>query len=74
METVTVLRTFNPAEADLVSSMLNAAGLHSEIIHATAALTMDGYALTAGGVLVQVPESEAEEARQLINSSTSDSA
>jgi hypothetical protein len=66
METVTVLRTFNPAEADLISSMLNAAGLHSEVIHATAALTMDGYAMTAGGVLVQVPEVEAEEARQLI--------
>jgi hypothetical protein len=74
METVTVLRTFNPAEADLISSMLNAAGLHSEVIHATAALTMDGYALTAGGVLVQVPENEAEEARQLIDTPSPDSA
>ena len=54
--------------------MLNAAGLHSEVIHATAALTMDGYALTAGGVLVQVPENEAEEAKQLIDSPSSDTA
>jgi hypothetical protein len=74
METITVLRTFNPAEADLICSMLRAAGLHAEVIHATAALTMDGYAMTAGGVLVQVPESEADEARQLIQSPSSDSA
>ena len=74
METNTVLRTFNPAEADLICSMLRAAGLHAEVIHATAALTMDGYAMTAGGVLVQVPESEADEARQLIQSPSSNSA
>jgi len=74
MKTVTVLRTFNPAEADLISSMLNAAGLHSEVIHATAALMVDGYALATGGVLVQVPESEADEARQLIDTPSPDSA
>lgn len=74
METVTVLRTFNIAEADLVCSMLGAAGLHAEVIHATAALAVDGYALATGGVLVQVPESEADEARQLIQSPSADSA
>lgn len=74
METVTVLRTFNPAEADLICSMLSAAGLHAEVMHATAALTMEGYALATGGVLVQVPESEADEARQLIQSPSADSA
>ena len=74
METVTVLRTFNPAEADLICSMLRAAGLNAEVLHATAALSMDGYALTAGGVLVQVPESEADEARQLIQTPPADTA
>lgn len=73
MEMVTVLRTFDIAEADLVCSMLSAAGLHAEVIHANAA-AMVGYTITVGGVLVQVPESEADEARQLIQSPSADSA
>jgi hypothetical protein len=66
MEPVTVFRTFNPAEAELVCSRLNAAGLHAEVVHGTAALAMEGYSMTTGGILIQVPDGEASEARELI--------
>lgn len=66
MEPVTVFRTFSPAEAELICSRLNAAGLHAEVVHGTAALSMDGYSMATGGILVEVPDSEAEQARELI--------
>jgi hypothetical protein len=38
-----------------------------------AALSMDGYSMAAGGVLVQVPENYAAEARALIQSADNSS-
>ena len=66
MTLVTVLRTFNPAEAQLVRSRLDAAEIPAVVTHEIAALTMEGYSMAAGGVLVQVPEDRAEEARALL--------
>lgn len=66
MKLVTVHRTFNPAEADLIRSRLEAAGFQATLVHDYAALNLEGYALTAGGVLIQVPEDQAEEAGQLL--------
>lgn len=67
MKLVTVHTAFNPADAQLVNSQLQAAGFHSVVMGETAALSLDGYAITAGGIRVQVPEEEAADARILLS-------
>jgi hypothetical protein len=66
----TVYRAFNPADAHLVRSRLEAAGFHAVVTNELSALSMDGYALAAGGILVQVPEEEAAEAQDFLAHST----
>jgi hypothetical protein len=66
MSLVTVFRSFSPAEAQLARSRLDAAGIPVVVTSETAALTTEGYALTVGGVRVQVPASHEEEARALL--------
>ena len=66
MEPVTVFRTFSPAEAQLVRSRLEAAEFHPIVTHELASLTMEGYSMAAGGVLVQVPAEEANDAKALL--------
>jgi len=66
MELVTVFKAFNPLDAQLIRSRLEAAGLQATVTHELAALSLDGYAQAAGGILVQVPEDFASEARALI--------
>ena len=58
----TVYRAFNPADAQLVRSRLEAAGFHAVVTNELSALSLDGYALAAGGILVQVPSEEQAEA------------
>ncbi len=70
MPLVTLHSAFNPADAHLVRSRLEAAGFHAVVAHELSALSMDGYALAAGGILVQVPEAEAAEAWEFLNNST----
>ncbi len=67
---VTVHRALNPADAQLVRSRLEAAGFHPVVTHELSALSLDGYAMAAGGILVQVPDSEAVEVREFLTSST----
>lgn len=62
MKLVTISTAFNPADAQLVRMRLEAAGFTAIVKHEGSAMAMDGYALAAGGILVQVPEEEAEEA------------
>ncbi len=69
MKLVTVHQAFNPADAGLVRSRLEAAGFHPFVAHETSALSMDGYAMAAGGILVQVAETEAAEARAFLTTS-----
>ncbi len=66
----TIYRAFNPADAHLVRSRLEAAGFHAVVTNELSALSMDGYALAAGGILVQVPEGEASEAQDFLAHST----
>jgi hypothetical protein len=66
MNLVTVYRSFSIAEAQLVRSRLEAAEMHPTVANEYAAVAMDGYSQAVGGVLVQVPEDEAEAARELI--------
>jgi hypothetical protein len=68
MELVKVYTAFNPADAQLVWSRLDAAGFHAEVYNELAALSMEGgYALAAGGILVKVPESEFAEVRAFLD-------
>lgn len=68
MELVTIFNTFNPAEAQLVRSRLEAAGLPANVAHETAALSTDGYGMAVGGIKVQVTKDRVEEARALLAS------
>jgi len=63
---VTVFTAFNPAEAQLVCSRLDAAGFHPFVANELSALSIEGYALAAGGIHVQVPDPEADDARELL--------
>ena len=55
MSLITVYRTFSSGDAHLVCSRLEAANLQASVAHELSALSMDGYALAAGGIRVQVP-------------------
>ena len=68
MDFVTVYTALNPADADLVRSRLEANDFLVNVKNEIAARSIDGYALAAGGLLVQVPEDQAQSARQLIES------
>jgi hypothetical protein len=68
MKLVTVYTALNPAEAHLANSRLEAAGFHSTVTGEGAALGIEGYALTVGGIRVQVPEDEAADANLLLHS------
>lgn len=67
MKPVTVYKAFNPADAQLVCSRLEAAGFHPFVADELAALSMDGYALATGGIRVQLPDSEYAEAREFLD-------
>jgi hypothetical protein len=70
MDFATVFTAFNPADAQLVRSRLEAAGFKPFVVGELSALTMEGYALAAGGIRVQVPESEAAEAMEFLKATT----
>jgi hypothetical protein len=66
MQLVTVFTAFNSAEAQLIRSRLEAAGLRVFVTDELSALSIEGYALAAGGIKVQVPDVDAEAALELI--------
>jgi len=68
MDFVTVYRGLNPAEAQLVRSRLEAANFHPFVADELSALSIDGYALATGGIRVQVPEAEAADAKEFLES------
>jgi hypothetical protein len=68
MKLVTVYKAFSSADAQLVRSRLDAAGFHAVVQHELASLSMEGYSMAAGGILVQVPETEAASAEALLKS------
>ncbi len=70
MGLVTVHTSFNPADAQLVRSRLEAAGFHPVVANELSALSMDGYAMAVGGILVQVPTVESAEALDFLRSET----
>ena len=67
MDFVTILTAFNPMDAQLARSRLEAAGFHPFVASETAALSIEGYAITVGGIRVQVPEAEAADAKEFLD-------
>jgi len=70
MNPTTIFKAFNPAEAQLVRSRLEAAGFHPFVADELSAFSIDGYSLAVGGIRVQVPESEADDAREFLETPT----
>jgi hypothetical protein len=66
MSLATVFKAFNPAEAQLTRARLEAAGFHAVVMGELSALSMEGYSMATGGIRVQVPESEAVEAKEFL--------
>jgi hypothetical protein len=67
MDFVTVSTVLNPSEAELVRSRLEANGFLVNVKNENAAFCF-GSGYDIGGVLVQVPEDQAESARTLLES------
>ena len=68
MNLVTVFKAFSPAEAQLTRARLETAGFHAVVVGELAAISMEGYSQATGGIRVQVPDSEASEARTFLDS------
>jgi len=66
MDFVTIRRCFNPADAHLISCQLQAAGLQPFVRDESAALATEGYALSVGGIRVQVPADQVEDAELIL--------
>lgn len=67
MEPVTVHRSFSPADAHLVCARLEAAGFTASVVHELASLSLEGYAMAAGGIQVQVPPDQVQDAREFLD-------
>ena len=50
MDLVTISRSLNPADAQLIRARLEAAGFHAVVVNELAALCFEGYALGTGGI------------------------
>lgn len=68
MKLVTILNTFSPVEAQVIRSLLESADIPAHVTHETAALTTEGYAMSVGGIAVQVPEDQVADARAILDS------
>ncbi|HMJ65714.1 MAG TPA: DUF2007 domain-containing protein [Candidatus Binatia bacterium] len=72
MKLVTVYRTFSSADAQLIRSLLEAAEIPALVSDELASLSMEGYSMSTGGIRVQVPEEQVENARELIENKAAD--
>ena len=70
MSPTTIFKAFNPAEAQLVRSRLEAAGFHPFVADELSAFSIDGYSMAVGGIRVQVPASEAADAKEFLDTPT----
>ncbi len=66
MKLVTISKEFQISDADLKRARLEAAGFHA-FVNNVAVASYSGTAIATGGVLLQVPESEADDAREFLN-------
>lgn len=68
MAYVTIKTYFDPAEAELIRSRLEAAGFTVYVAHEVSEINTIGYSMAGEGIAVQVPEEEANDALALLQS------
>lgn len=66
MELETVFETLNAAEAHLIRSRLEAAGIETEVDPEFDPLSVGAFSTNSGGIQVKVDPSRAEEARAIL--------
>ena len=66
MELITISTSFNPADAQLTRSRLEAAGFHPFVRNEIAGMVFEGYTVGVGGIQVQVPEDEVLDANEFL--------
>ena len=64
-----MFETLNAAEAQLIRSRLEAAGLHPEVDPEIDPLSIGAFAHASGGVEIKVPAEEAADARAILAAS-----
>jgi hypothetical protein len=69
MQLVTISKELNDMDAQMKRSRLEAAGFHPALANEDAALWL-GTAITIGGILLQIPESEAADAKEFLKTPT----
>jgi len=69
VELETVFETLNAAEAQLIRSRLDAAGLHPEVDPEIDPLSIGAFSHTSGGVQIKVPAAEAKDALAILAAS-----
>ena len=67
MSLETVYWAFSAADAQLVRSRLEAAGLEAHVSDELASLSMEGYSVAAGGIRIHVVQSDVVRARELLS-------
>lgn len=66
VELEVVFETVNASEAQLIRSRLEAAGLAPEVDPEIDPLSIGGFGLPKGGIVIRVPADQAEEARAIL--------
>ena len=66
MTFVTVFKSLNSAEANLVATQLEAAGFNPTVVNELSSLDL-GSPISASGIRVQVPEDQSADARELLD-------
>jgi hypothetical protein len=66
MKLIEVYKSFSPADAHLICSALQSAGIPAQVMNEISSLAIEGYALASGGIRVVVPEDRFDEARGII--------
>lgn len=69
VELESVFETLNPAEAQLIRSRLEAAGLTPEVDPEIDPLCIEGFSLPSGGIQIKVPSHQAQDARLILAAS-----
>jgi hypothetical protein len=67
---VEVYKSFSPADAHLICSALQSAGIPAQVTNEISSLALEGYALASGGIRVVVPEDHFADARAIIERTT----
>jgi|GEM_PF-2394518 len=69
VELESVFETLNVAEAQLIRSRLEAAGLNPQVDPEFDPMSIEGFSLASGGIQIKVPSAQAQDARAILDAS-----